>query len=323
MGSITKFRKKDRGRNIEAKYCTSYYYDNEELSLDDSSLLRGRSSFYEAAECLKWERMFGVHSGLSPEEQLKNIQREITIRVRITQNEIFIIGELLIHAKNICQQGGKKFQEWISKKVDFSYETANNFMNVYKNCLGIKNIAMKLSPSILYQISAPGFPEELKKYLFDTEQLDKITNGRLKEITRKYKEGGLEAIKDSIEELTRGHIIFRQSMYTIDMLENALRTLDDLRDKILRQGHLSALAGELGYCHKHNEPEAYEINSKLINALNSATELLDKTLDESKEILVNVKNKLHAEYGIGVSSKMNKNNGKTKINKLTKKVADG
>lgn len=234
MSGTKKFERKQR-RNGPSRY----FYEIEEKNDDPKHPAlpyQEGKTLYAEVESYERKRIFGEQKEIYGPHQLEQLKKEINLRVKITKNEIFKIGELLIHAKNLCQQEGIKFQEWISKNFDFSYETANNFMNVYKNCFGFRSIAMSLKPSILYQISAPSFPEELRNYLFDADNLNKITNGKLKEIVQKYKEGGFEAIQDDIEEFNRGLLIEKQTLYTLDEVENALRTLESLVKKIEMRG---------------------------------------------------------------------------------------
>jgi hypothetical protein len=289
MESINKFKKKRRGHDAPA----AYFFEKE---LRDPDLYR-KQTLYGAADSLEWERMFEL-SALTPEKQLEGIRKEIKIRVRITKNEIFKIGELLIYAKKICQQEGKGFQEWIDKNLDFSYETANNFMNVYEQCFGQRFIAMKVKPSILYRISAPNFPDELREYLFDSGKLDEMTNGQLREITWRYKEGGFEAIKDDIQELSRINLVVKQSSHTLDMIENALRTLEDLKEKIEKRGRSGPAIIPFEDAIKAGEPEAVDINAKLYTALESAIDILDKVRDESVDILSNMETATYEKCGL-------------------------
>jgi len=291
MKRANDFKKKIRDGNDSP---SRYYFEEEEDRDPDTNI---NQNLYEVADSFEWQRMFGLPSS-TPEGQLEGLKREIMIRVKITKNEIFKIGELLIHAKKICQQAGKGFQEWISNNLDFSYETAINFMNVYEHCLGQRKIAMNVKPSILYKISSPSFPDELRECLFDLEQLDKMTNGRLREITRRYKEGGgFEAIKDDIAEFNRGNLIFKQSTYTLDMIENALRTLEALKDNIgKRRTGRNIVPFERQI--ESNEPEALDINSKLYSALQSAIDILEKARQESGEILNNFVNAIKEKCGV-------------------------
>lgn len=315
MKDSIKFKKKSRHTLAGGSGPLTYYYENDVNEDSESGI---RRSLYSDAESCEWNRAFELPS-LSPENQLDRLKGEIAVRIKITKNEIFKIGELLISAKKICQQEGIKFQEWISNNLDFSYETANNFMNVYKQCLGVRSIAMNLSPSILYQISAPSFPDELRKYLFDSEQLNEITNGRLKEITRKYKEGGFEAIQDDIEELNRGLLIQKQSLHTLDMVENALRTLEALKEKIEKRGQSQRLFIPFENLIKTDEPEAFEVNSKLISALKSAIDLLDKARKESVDILANFESKLFEKVMVESDGQIEKGE-KAEVNAQLKKI---
>ena len=295
MNRSNKFRKKVRSNDGKWNLPSDYYFEKAEY---EKSFVHCGKTLYDVVDRQEWLRVFGGQSSLTPEELLKALQEEIKFRIKITKNEVFKIGELLINAKNICQQEGLKFKEWISEKFDFSYETANNFMNVYKNCLGLRNVVLNLSPSILYQISSPSFPEELKKHLFDTEQINEITNGRLREITKKYKKGGFDAIKDDIAELNRGHVILQQSCYTLDVVENALRTMEALHEKIERRGrsYHSFLPFENQI--KTDEPESFEVNSKLVGAVQSAIDLLEKARHESEQILLKMQRNLYEKCGM-------------------------
>ncbi len=230
--------------------------------------------------------------------KLDHLQAEIHTRIKITKNEIFKIGELLVEAKKVCQEKGLKFQEWISDNFDFSYETANNFMNVYKNCLGQRKYALKLSPSILYKISAPNFPEELRDYLFEQGQLDEMSNGKLRKITQKYKEGGFEAVQEDVERLNKGALAIRQTQYTFDMVENALRTLEQLKQKMEGRGRGGKNIIGFEDAIQSDEEEAREINSKLYSTLKTAIETLDQAKRESEDMLGSMIDKLQERCDI-------------------------
>jgi hypothetical protein len=47
-----------------------------------------------------------------------------------------------------------------------------------------------------------------------------------------------------------------------------------------------------------DEPEAFEINSKLFNAIQSAIDLLSKAMQESDEMLSNMQNRLDRRCGV-------------------------
>jgi len=292
MKGVPKFKKQKKVRR-KIEY-TSYHYERD-FRDPESTLYQ---SIYTSADSLEWQRIFQL-SALKPEQQLQELLKEIKLRVRITQNEIFKIGELLIHAKKICQQEGKKFKEWISDNLDFSYETANNFMNVYEQCLGNRRIVMGVKSSILYKIAAPGFPEELRQYLFDNENLDEITNGQLREITRRYKEGGFQAIKGDIDELNRVELVKKQTLNTLDMIENAIRTLEVLKTEIEKRGKSrSIFRSPFENQIKTDEPEASDINSILYEKIQSAMYMLDDARNESLKKLQNLTEETYRKCGI-------------------------
>jgi len=273
----------------------SYRFESE---VKDPDSWQYNSSLYDDALRAEEVRAFELTS-LEPATRLEMIEKEVKLRVKITKNEIFKIGELLCLAKNICKQEGTKFQEWILERFDFSYETAHNFMNVYIHCYGLRTVAMSVKASILYKIAAPSFPEELREYLFTQGRLDKLTNKAFGKITAKYKEGGLEAIEEEVAELNRASLACRQTCYTLDMVENCLRTLEALKQKIEARGRNDGCAGMIEFAEqiKSDEPVAAKINSLLWNAFNTATETIEKAMKESEDILESFKDGLQERWG--------------------------
>lgn len=257
-----------------------YYFENEGFDWDENHL---HKSVYATVQEYEQETMF-MYAGYETKDKLLHIVKQIKARIKITKQEIFKIGELLCMAKKECQQEAISFKEWIGENFDFSYETANNFMNVFKQCLGTRNIALQVPTSILYKISSSSFPDTLRDYLFAKGNLEKMTNGELKKLIEKYKKGGIEAVEKDITELNRGNLIFRQSNYTFDMCENALRTLQGLKRQIENQGGTGGLIN-FDEQTTWQQPEASEVNSKLHNALNTSIQTLETALSESRYII--------------------------------------
>lgn len=271
-------------------------YNFEEDNQDPDKRYMVGSSLYGTANDYEEARTFEFQA-YDTSEQLEQLKKEIKVRVKITKQEIFKIGELLYTAKKLCQQQGTKFQEWIAENFDFSYETANNFMNVYKNCLGHRNIALNIKPSILYKLSAPGFNEDLREFMFEHANLEELTNGKLRELTRKHKEDGFEAIQEDIEELNRGVLIVKQTRYTFDMVESALRTLNNLKEKIESRG-INLHKGYFEASLDADEKEAFEINTNLHNAIEYTIEYLDRARMNSEKILKDVDDKIQKRCGV-------------------------
>lgn len=125
--------------------------------------------------------------------QLPLIEDELKIRIRTVKRETYEIGRLLTDAKKIVGHGN--FQNWVKEKFGFSPQTANNFMNVYKVCIGRQWLAETFPPSILYTIAAPACPKELCEYLLKDGDPDLLKNKEIKRIIKRFvnKEIGLDS----------------------------------------------------------------------------------------------------------------------------------
>ncbi len=244
-------------------------------------------TMYDQVLTFEEERVF-----FSDNISLEALIEEVKLRIKITQNEIFQIGELLCIAKKKCSVEKISFQQLINDNFDFSYETANNFMNVYKNCFGIKGLVYKIPVSILYTISKPNFPEELRQFLFDEGNLEKMTNGKLKKIIELYKEKGIEAVEPEIEKVNHITYTHRQSSYTFDIIENALRTLEDLKKKLINRGgsKFNGWIWEKGI--ENNTEEAREVNTRLLDSIEKSIEMMDSALKDSHTIINSLTEKM-------------------------------
>ena len=226
------------------------------------------------SQALREEAFTAYELADQPEdEQLNFLKRQIEIRIKITANEIFKIGELLCLAKHVCLQQKIGFQEWIDENFDFSYETAKNFMNVHNQCMGYRELAVRLPFSILYRISAPGFPDELRDYLITNGNLEKISNNHFKQILQKYRDGGFEAIEQDVEKIKRRNCMNLQMEFTLDIYHHARQILDGLSKKI----YLRDTTKE--------ESEAREIGNVLQRAIEDASNVLSEAFKKSEEML--------------------------------------
>jgi hypothetical protein len=193
------------------------------------------AQLYNDALQKEYDRNFNQR-GLEPREQLNYLKEEILVRTKITAQEIFTIGQLLIEAKDLCHKAKINFQDWITKSFDFSYETAKNFMHVYVYCLGYQWIAMEIKPSILYRVASPGFEKELREYLFVEGKLEEMTHGKLTQIIKKFKGGGFEAIRENIEGIEHVRRVHSQVQYCVGVARNIYQTLGGLQDKLQTMG---------------------------------------------------------------------------------------
>jgi hypothetical protein len=130
------------------------------------------------------------------------IIEEIYRRASNIKREMLEIGRLLTEAKEIVGHGN--FKKWIEEIFDFSYQTANNLMNVYRYCGGRPEIITTVKASVLYQISAPKFPKDLREHLFEHSQsLEDIGNERMRKICEQYKKKEIGLDSPEVKELFR------------------------------------------------------------------------------------------------------------------------
>jgi hypothetical protein len=266
-----KFRKRVIGGVPEL-----YFHESEKW-------YNGDKSIYDTAKDWETNTIFCL-DGLTTKKKLEFIKEEIHVRIKITNQEVFLIGELLDKAKKICQEDRIRFKQWIRENFDFSYELANNFINVFKQCYGYRGIALRIPTTILYKLGSASFPEELREYLLTNGNLEYFTNGKFNKITQKYKEGGIEAIEEDIQEFSNSRLAYCQCKYTFDLVESSLRTLADLKTRIQRRGHTRIIFDYKDEI-KHDQPIASEINMKLFEAIEKAHEIVDRALKESDKII--------------------------------------
>jgi len=127
-------------------------------------------------------------------DDLVQIKEEILQINNNMKTNIYKIGELLVRAKNILEHGG--FKTWVKDNFEFSFQQAHNFMNVYSNCLGNPEIVHTISSSILYLITSPHFPSDLREHIFENgKNMKKIKGKEFQEVYEKFKRGeiGLES----------------------------------------------------------------------------------------------------------------------------------
>jgi hypothetical protein len=258
----------------------------EIINLDEFNDDKTKGSYYDQANWLEKITTFELDA-LSPDEQLNHLEKEIIVRTKITQQEVFRIGEILVMAKKICQQGKTiGFEEWIRQKFSFSYDTANNLMNVFIYSFGYREVVIGAKSSVLYKIFAPSTTEELKEYLVTRVDLKKMTNPRLNEICQKYNQYGLDAVKQDIEENSRDILIKNQTNFTLVMANKALQTLRDLLQKIETRGGKSNTAiVDFETQIEAQQPEAGEINLKLWESITRSIAHLEEAIRESDAIL--------------------------------------
>jgi Protein of unknown function (DUF3102) len=160
---------------------------------------------------------------------------EIRTRVGSTKQQIFEIGRLLTQAKGIVGHG--KFKKWIKKqKFDFSYQTANNFMNVYHYCLENPAIVLSIRASVLYKIASPKFPKDLRDHLFKYGNvLENISVEEAKDICQRFKDGEIGLDSPEIKALVKFRKKNAQARAYEDELTERFAYLEKLRKYVEKQ----------------------------------------------------------------------------------------
>jgi hypothetical protein len=210
------------------------------------------NQYYELANRLRTSRVHGWQK-----TRLDDIVLEVKTRVKICKREIYFIGELLVEAKKIVGHGN--FKNWIAETFEFSYETANNYMNVYNACLGNPFYADSIKASVLYQIAAPSFPKDLREHLFEHEgwELKNFTNADIRDLLIKYKAGELDLESEGIKKLFNRNRRMVQLSDVMDRITLCIRDLDR------HWANISTVGGTVPYgygggVNEGQDPEAEE-----------------------------------------------------------------
>lgn len=252
----------------------------------DEYVTHYRASLYKHAEHARHNRLYGGYEYGDP-KRLPAIAEEVRLRIHITKREIFTIGELLYEAKKILQG---EFKQWIEDNFDFGYDTANNFMNVYKHLFGHRGLVDKVKSSILYRISAPSFPDELREYLISQGGLRDITGRKLDTFMKKYKEGGIDAIQEDFEKMTEGFRLHEQISYTLDLIEMASRELIKLKQKIETQDPVKHKPLVLGALDSINQSQ---VGTKIMK---DAFNVIDGCIDRLSDLHQSSRVKMHDAF---------------------------
>jgi hypothetical protein len=133
-------------------------------------------------------------------QQLVLIVDEIDQIMGKTKENIYEIGKLLTEAKGLV--GHSNFQRWIEANFDFSYPTANNFMNVYRFCLNRPKLVNSIKSSVLYTISSNNFPNDLREHLLEHgNSLSDIKSKQIKDIMKRFKKKEIDLESPEIKGL--------------------------------------------------------------------------------------------------------------------------
>lgn len=170
----------------------------------------GIDNLYRYAEDRRQNR-YKEWKSVGVEKYLSSIAEEISIRTRITQQEIFLIGELLCEVRETLKPiEGKNFKGWIKENCDFGYDTALNFCRVFTVCLGNVRDIEKIQISTLYKVSQTSFPKDLREHLFDTGAIKNMSIAQVKELYDEYKKNGFKEIPEKAAQFTNELVLGEQ-----------------------------------------------------------------------------------------------------------------
>jgi hypothetical protein len=134
-------------------------------------------------------------------DQLRSLLKQIKFRIGRVKTDSFHIGRLLDKVKEIVGHG--EFKKSIEEYCGISYSLANKLMNVYYACRPNPQWAQTLKISVVYELCAPGTPEDLRKLLFEEGDNDKLTDKKVRKVKKLWKAGLINEKSPEIKALCR------------------------------------------------------------------------------------------------------------------------
>ena len=131
-------------------------------------------------------------------ENLEEIAIQIEAHAKMAVEEMLIVGKLLNEAREKFTSDNK-FGTWRKERLPWlNQKIANRYINVYRNN-GVKLLTARhnVSPTILYELTAPSTPESARQEAIETE--GKLTIKQTKEIIEANKL--IEKLKKENEQL--------------------------------------------------------------------------------------------------------------------------
>lgn len=262
-------------------------YIESEHKMLNMGIIGAKGTIYHQALQMEIENAYNLEN-LEPEKQLLRIEKEIKINIKVNALTAFKFGKLFFLAKRACRQCGKPYKQWLKDKFDICYETANNYTNIYKNCLGMIGIAVKMPLSILTKISQPSFPEELKDYLFRQGNIESMTNTDLEDLVKKYKEGKFEEVRDCVETWNEDYLIIQQTRYVLDYCKGISIDMGIISEKINNRFGYNEVPWKGKQEKRVTLAEANKINKKLLDDLYTAHCVLSAGIQDAEDMIFNL-----------------------------------
>ena len=243
----------------------------------DSGLMDLKTAYKE--RCLRADK-YGFAK--IPEDEIDqytgSVLDEINLRLVSMRKQVYEIGGLLIDVKRVLGEGWEmKFGEWVGYNLPFSHRTANNYMNVYKVCMGTPELADMFKSSILYTIASEKFPDELRQELLDNAKGEyDFTQKELAVVLKKYANEEIDLESEEVKDM-----IFKQKS-----------SQDDARYKAELKGMKSELEKRLQTLEKLNkfglmEPSLPEQDNKPVKKHFDLEEKIEDFIDWIDHTIVN------------------------------------
>lgn len=170
--------------------------------------------------------------------QLLILGQQIRVKSFQMKMNAFEIGKLLHEARRSLPHG--QFKKWVNSECDFSYTSANNFVNLYIGCLANPSVVKQIKTSLLYQITAPKFPKLIRDYIVNHPKcIQDVKVSKLQSFLRKYK-GKKVDISDSDIAKMLGRFNSNEELYAyqnnvtncIDNVQNLTRKMRPYASKV-------------------------------------------------------------------------------------------
>lgn len=140
------------------------------------------------------------HKNSKGKERLEELKTQINALDQGITGNVFGIGRCLVEGRKLVGHG--YFQAWVESCFSFSHSTALNCINVYLACGGHEYALKNVNRSLLYEISAPRFPELLREVLVENPKLlDRYKLKGLKELSKRLSDEDIQLTNEDIAKL--------------------------------------------------------------------------------------------------------------------------
>ena len=165
-----------------------------------------------------------------------------------------------------------------------------NFMDVYEQCMGIQELIERVPRTILYQISAKSFPDELRTFIASDDEVGVMTQKEFKSVKELYKEGGMEAVLRTKKGVIDERYKAQQVRQILSMFKRASSSVNELntliRAKITTESSANPLMDKL-------MPDEAEIINGLMTTLDESCDKMSGAIIEADNLLKVMNERIH------------------------------